>query len=297
MLSVVSEVAITLQKLFTSPRRARGGGGRKLAGRGAPDNLASMRAALLYVVSVVLLLGAAAPARADCPFREPIELTEQGEGWHIPRTWSSRGLNYGTASIVGLIQRAAKKVAQVKPGATLYVGDISRREGGKSEWHKSHRCGCDADLLFYAVDAKGKQVAPPREMIPFDARGVGKIGGRTVHFDTARNWALIKAIVQDRVHVERLFIHAALKRRLLAHARKLKESPALIAEADALMIQPRGVGAHDDHLHVRVVPSRKDRVEPVAVKSAKKAPIKRVSVVKRPARRRASDVCDGARHC
>jgi murein endopeptidase len=230
-----------------------------------------MRSRALYILSGVLALAWATPARADCPFATPVELAAKGDGWHIPSTWSQRGLTYGTASMVGLIQRAAKNVAKSQPGSVLYVGDLSRREGGASEWHKSHRCGCDVDLLFYAVDAKGRQIAPPKTMVPFNARGVGTIGSHVVKFDTARNWALVKALLLDRVRVERLFIHAALKRKLLAFARKRKEATALIAMADARMSQPRGVGAHDDHLHVRIVPTRKDEL---AAKAAAKASLK-----------------------
>lgn len=257
----------------------------------------------LYIFSGVLCLAWTTPARADCRFATPIELAAKGDGWHIPSTWSQRGLTYGTASMVNLIQRAAKSVARSQPGSVLYVGDLSRREGGASQWHKSHRCGCDVDLLFYAVDARGRQIAPPKTMVPFNARGVGTIGRTAVKFDTARNWALVKALLLDRVRVERLFIHTALKRKLLDFARKRKEAPALIAMADARMTQPRGVGAHDDHLHVRIVPSRKDEA---AAKAAAKTPAKKQSgpvVVRKvapakpaaKAKSRPSDMCDTPR--
>lgn len=217
-----------------------------------------MRHGALLVVTALLTLTWANEARAKCAFTRPIELAETGDGWQIPTTWARRGLNYGTPGMIGLIQRTAKRVAKAKPGATLYVADISRRKGGPSKWHKSHACGCDVDLLFFAVGADGRSIAAPTDMIVFNARGVGTYRGKSVQFDTARNWALVKALLQDRVRVDRLFIHESLKRRLLSYARKRKESPALLASADARMIQPGDAGPHDDHLHVRIAPGQTD---------------------------------------
>jgi len=221
-----------------------------------------MRRSALLLVTVLLVLGWAGPAAAACPFRQPVALAKSGDAWQIPETWARRGLTYGTPSLVGLIQRTARRVAKERPGATLFVADLSRRKGGPSEWHLSHTCGRDVDLLFYALLPNGRQLPAPARMIPFDARGVGRHGGVEVKFDTARNWALVKALLQDRVHVERLFIHNTLKKRLLAHARKRKEDAALIARADARMIQPSNAGQHDDHLHVRIALTRQDLQAP-----------------------------------
>ena len=226
----------------------------------------AVQAWTLRLSIVLLMLAWAGPAQARCAFRKPVALATTGDGWQIPPTWANRGLNYGTPSMVALIQRAAKRVARERPGATLFVADISRRKGGPSEWHLSHTCGRDVDLLFYAVDPKGRQLPAPARMIPFDARGVGVHRGTLVKFDTARNWALVKALLQDRVTVERMFIHKSLKKRLLAHARKRKESAALIARADASMIQPTNAGPHDDHIHVRIALTRDDITAPTKPK-------------------------------
>lgn len=236
-----------------------------------------MRRGAIFVVTVLLGLGYSAEARAKCSFNKPTELAEAGDGWQIPATWARRGLNYGTPGMIGLIQRTARRVAKARPGSTLYVADISRQKGGPSKWHKSHACGCDVDLLFFAIGRDGRPIAPPSDMIAFNARGVGTLHGKPVQFDTARNWLLIKSLLQDRVRVERLFIHEALKRRILAYARRRKEDAALIARADARMAQPAGVGPHDDHLHVRIAPGRADPgavtvLQPVKVAATRKKP-------------------------
>ncbi|MBL9103547.1 MAG: penicillin-insensitive murein endopeptidase [Myxococcales bacterium] len=211
-----------------------------------------MRQGVLFIVTALFAFTWAHEARAKCNFTRPVELAEAGDGWAIPATWARRGLNYGTASMIGLIHRTAKRVAKAKPGSTLYVADISREKGGPSKWHKSHACGCDVDLLFFAVDADGRPITAPTDMIVFNARGVGTYRGKPVQFDTARNWTLVKSLLQDRVRVERLFIHDALKRRLIGYAKRRKESPALVARAAASMMQPTAAGPHDDHLHVRI---------------------------------------------
>ncbi len=215
---------------------------------------------LRQLVVALCLIAVPEVARAGgCPtgFHKPVALPKSGTGWLIPDTWATRGLSYGTSSMIGLIERAAKRVHKGSADATLYVGDISRREGGSSEWHKSHKCGRDADLLYFAIGPDGKQAPAPAHMVPYDADGTATVGGETWTFDTARNWALVKALIQDQVPIEKLFIADHLKRRLLVYARK-HDSRALVHRADALMLQPGDAGPHDDHLHVRIAPSAAD---------------------------------------
>src|SRR5688572_30834610 len=62
-------------------------------------------------------------------------LPVRGDGYVIPSTWASRGLNYGTEELVGLIVRAARRVQLERPEALLHVADLSPRRGGASAWH------------------------------------------------------------------------------------------------------------------------------------------------------------------
>jgi penicillin-insensitive murein endopeptidase len=228
-----------------------------------------MRWAQVVLVAGILLLGSTASA-GKCPFRRPTKLARQGEGWLIPTTWAERGLNWGTPSMVGMIERVSRRVARGK-GGTLYVADLSRKQGGASEWHRSHKCGRDVDLLFYALDSDGDQASPPSQMYAFDENGEAVVGGKTVRFDTARNWLLVKAIVQDRVQVQKIFVAAPLEKLLLDHARAQKESERLIAMASELMSQPSDSAPHDDHFHVRIGLEREDTVKPKTAKVVKPA--------------------------
>src|SRR5688572_13231353 len=121
------------------------------------------------VLGLVLAVAAPSVASARCPKRLPnaVRLPSKGDGWLIPRTWNERGLSYGTRTLVGLLRRAAARIAA--RGATVYIADLSPRRGGPSFWHRSHKSGRDVDILFFALDADGRPAPPPRQMIRFDA--------------------------------------------------------------------------------------------------------------------------------
>ena len=199
-------------------------------------------------------------------------LPVKGEGYLIPPIWVLRNANYGTDEIVGLIERAARRVAREYPGAQLGIGDLSLRGGRDSELHRSHRAGRDADLIFYAVDEKGRPVAPANSMPRYgtdDRRA--RVPGRQEHgvvfgpfsprwLDLPRTWALVRALVDDPVaEVQYLFCHERVRQQLLAHARSIGDDEGVIERAEALLRQPSDSAVHDDHLHLRVHCATGDR--------------------------------------
>jgi penicillin-insensitive murein endopeptidase len=214
-----------------------------------------LRASTLLVVSTALGAGSAHAA----PFPSAW-LPRHGDGYLIPDTWAERGLRYGTPALVGLVERAARTVAAAEPGATLYIADLSLKSGAWTQWHRSHRNGCDADLIFFAVDDRGRPAPVPAAMIPFDDDGVGfgesRSGERVrLHFDTARNWALVRALLGDgETPIARIFIADWLRARLLAYAADSGEDPALVARAADILAQPGDSQPHNDHMHVRIAP-------------------------------------------
>jgi penicillin-insensitive murein endopeptidase len=81
------------------------------------------------------------------------------------------------------------------------------------------------------------------------------------YFDRARNWALIRALLQEpTVDIQKIYIYEPLKHLLLAHARAAGEPNALIARADAVMTQPLDSSKHNDHIHVRIACPAGDRL-------------------------------------
>lgn len=204
--------------------------------------------------------------------RRGAHLPVKGDGYLVPPLWEARDSRYGTDELMGAIVRAARRVRREYPGGTLGIGDLSTRGGGDSVLHRSHENGRDADLIYYAVDDKGQPVLPVDSMpryAPVDLRareplppehGVvyGPFSPR--QFDVARNWALVRALLEDpRAEVQYLFIHNKLKERLLQWAREHGEDEALLERANELLHQPGDSLPHDDHLHVRVFCAADDR--------------------------------------
>jgi penicillin-insensitive murein endopeptidase len=180
-------------------------------------------------------------------------LPRHGDGYLIPDTWAERGLRYGTPELVGLVERSARAVADDDPGATLYVADMSLKSGAWTQWHRSHRNGCDVDLIFFAVDDDGDPSPVPSAMAPFDDDGLAWRDGRRLHFDTERNWRLVKALLTDpEARVVRIFIATPLRARLLDFAVETREDPALVALAGEVLGQPGDSEPHNDHMHVRI---------------------------------------------
>lgn len=160
---------------------------------------------------------------------------------------------YGTAELVGMLQRAAEHVAREIPGAQLTVGDLSRRRGGWFRPHRSHRSGRDVDIAFYMLDAEGA-VANPMTLIRFRPNGNGRgTHGAGMRFDDDRNWELVEAMLTDPVaDVQYIFVSRWLRRRLLEAGERRGAAPELLEKAGIALEQPRRGGRHDDHFHVRI---------------------------------------------
>jgi len=154
------------------------------------------------------------------------KLPAGGEGYFVPPLWQQRGNQYATDELVAAIRRAARRVAREYPGGTLGVGDLSQHGGGDSELHRSHENGRDADLIFFAVDGQGRPLLPVDSMPRYgsDLRALPPRQNRSVRFgpfsprafDVRRNWALVRALLQDpAVGVQFLFCNELLKERML----------------------------------------------------------------------------------
>lgn len=192
--------------------------------------------------------------------RSPAMLPPQGDAYRIPSEWRGRHRNFGTDELVELVVRVARRVRIESGGGVLGVADLSAARGGATDEHSSHQSGRDLDLMPYSRDKRGEPAAPPEnKMVSFDSKGRA-VGVPERRFDDARNWLLVRALVTDsRVDVQWIFVGAALKARLLAHAERVGESTSLRAHAAALLHQPTDAQKHDDHLHVRIYCSPRDR--------------------------------------
>lgn len=204
--------------------------------------------------------------------RQPARLRTRGIGYRIPERWRRRGFRYGTDELVGAITHAAARVRARYKRAEAGIADLSPQHGGPSIWHKSHQSGRDFDLLLYSDTAAGRPLPPPAEdMIAYGGDGLpvsmDEKGGyqderwEERQFDKHANWLFVETLLRDpTVRVQWIFIHRALKARLLNHARRNKRPQWLISYAQTVMSQPGDALPHDDHMHIRIYCARTDRL-------------------------------------
>jgi penicillin-insensitive murein endopeptidase len=180
-----------------------------------------------------------------------VRLDESEHVHHVER-FTEDDRHYGTPGLVGLLRRAARKVAQAHGPARLNVGELSQEGGGDVVGHRSHENGRDVDVGFYLVDDDGNPVEPER-FVRINGSGHGGDGTQRVTFDSARNWAFIEALVTDtETPVQMIFVHRRIRRRLVRWARRHHVDPETVERAEWTMVPPHGVARHDDHFHVRV---------------------------------------------
>jgi len=185
-------------------------------------------------------------------------LPPRGPGWVIIDQARGRHTNWGTDELVGLIQRVAKRVHRRHRGAIVGVANIGARRGGPIRWSVSHRAGRDVDLALFARDRRRRPVKPKR-LLSFRRNGWTK--DRRYRFDVARNFTLVRALLEDpRGRVQWIFLADFLKRRLLRYGRRRHAPARLLRRMDAVVKQPSDSTSHADHLHVRVQCSIEDRL-------------------------------------
>lgn len=189
------------------------------------------------------------------------ELPVESEHHSIIERHRRRNTRYGSDQIIELITYGARKVAAQFPGSVLRVGNIGRRGGGRIPWSNSHHTGRDADLAFYCVHIDDDLPVLAPDLLHFDDDGVS-LERPDLRFDVARNWALARALLtHPEIRLQFLFISEGLKRLLLEHAESIGEDPELVAQARAVLHQPTDALPHNDHWHVRIACTKRDRLE------------------------------------
>lgn len=226
-----------------------------------------MRALTLTTIAVLLSITgtdrAAAPVRPrPGPVARSIGSPNDGRldgGAHLIESsyvrvvpfYAESQARWGLPALVGLLDRAARRVARQFGNAVLSVGDLSRRGGGELSRHHSHESGRDADIGFYLRGPDDKQ-ALADQFLPIASNGKA-VGAPGMVFDDARNWALVEALIDDpEARVSYIFIASHLRARLLRHAEQSGVDSLLRERAANLMLQPHRALPHDDHFHVRI---------------------------------------------
>ncbi|MBV9950211.1 MAG: hypothetical protein JOZ69_25445, partial [Myxococcales bacterium] len=76
--------------------------------------------------------------------------------------------------------------------------------------------------------------------------------GRFLRFDVEREWLLVKSLLEDPdARVQCIFVSDVVAAMLVDWAVARGDSIETIRRAREVMLQPRPVGVHDDHIHVR----------------------------------------------
>jgi penicillin-insensitive murein endopeptidase len=189
-----------------------------------------------------------------------LALPDSGPGYVRARPGEST--RFGTPALLAALQHAAAAVAQQFPGSpALRIGDLSAPLGGDHDRHGSHRSGRDADLMFYALDARGMP-APSLGMFVFDRFGIGRevrlaggpeVGREAYLLDAERNWQLVRTLLlDDAARVQWIFCSHGVKAVLLRYAVQHEKDPDVLVRAAYVLHQPSSGRPHNDHFHVRV---------------------------------------------
>jgi len=167
-------------------------------------------------------------------------------------TSGRRDRRFGSGSMVGILRRAQERLDAELPGTRIRLADVSAEHGGWMDKHRSHKSGRDADIQFFIASLGGRPVRNPG-FIRFDRNGAGELKEHVYRFDTERNWALVRALLEDpEAEVQWVFVSRGLKALLLERALETGEDPRLVARAANVLHQPGDSNVHDDHFHIRV---------------------------------------------
>lgn len=185
-------------------------------------------------------------------------LPDKGEGYTTRETWRVRGNRYGTDELIDLLTAVGRQLAKT-PGEKLVVADLSMRGGGEARrWHRSHQSGRDVDLVYFMRDAQGTPMEADAMRV-FDGNGLAR-DGSGITIDIPRTWQLVRSLITAReAYVQWVFMFQPIANKLLEHAVAIGEPEAVLARARLVMKQPGDSARHDDHIHVRVYCSERDR--------------------------------------
>jgi penicillin-insensitive murein endopeptidase len=234
-----------------------------------------MRLSRCFIVLAPFLLAACAcaPSPLNPAWHGSIGTAARGvlvDGAELPRNHGEElrwlrinDRHWGLPRFTEAIARAARSVARERPGAALYAGDLSTPQGGGPlSPHFSHRSGVDADLLFYVTTLDGASIDSPG-FVHFGADAIARDEShqRWLRLDVARQWLLVKALVEDpQARIQWIFVSDVVKAILLEWALARSDSIETIRRAQEVMLQPHPGGVHDDHFHVRTACSPDETV-------------------------------------
>ena len=159
-------------------------------------------------------------------------------------SFPDRGTFYGTQEMMDIIELIGKKMNQSND--KLYVGNISKMQGGRLPPSVSHQIGMDADLGYPTPQGQVKfPVVVDRQKRLFN----------TYVYSTQKTYELFKYLVsQNDVVVARIFSDQQIINDLCSYAKRNKEfEGSQAALARKLFNTLSHVDGHGDHFHMRLM--------------------------------------------
>lgn len=163
-------------------------------------------------------------------------LPSKGPGYQVFRVHRRR--HFGHPDLIRYVKRLGASAKKKRLG-TLLVGDLAQPRGGPTPTgHRSHQSGLDVDIWFSPADRvriprDGKDGPHPPAVVDLRTRKLLPSWERRLE-------RLLQTAANDPT-VDRIFVHAAIKRRLCT---KFGEAPWLA--------RVRPWHGHHDHFHVRL---------------------------------------------
>jgi len=166
-----------------------------------------------------------------------------------------RGILYGTANLMLLLQNTASAMQKKYPDTWMYLGNMGAREGGDIPWSISHNAGRDADIGYYLKDESGN-FAQPENMYKITRKLVSRDSPVVYSFDVEKNATLVETLIMhETVAVQFLFVAKHLRKALRAELERRERPQEVLDRFDACV---QDQAAHDDHFHVRIYCSDED---------------------------------------
>ena len=165
------------------------------------------------------------------------------------------GTRYGTATLVGAIERAAREVADAFPAGLSTSG----RRPVEPAWRLASEASQPSrrpGRRSFVLRARRRRADHQSTMAGCASIGFGFATCRAVACSASTKRATgtwcARLVMDDEARVKWLFCSNELKARLLRYAARHERSPQAVVRATWVLHQPSRGDPHDDHFHLRV---------------------------------------------
>ena len=166
-----------------------------------------------------------------------------------------RGIAYATQDFIKLVTDTAAAMQKKYPGTVLYLGNMSKPEGGDIPYSVSHNSGRDGDIAFYYLTEKGK-FAHPQNLYKLRKNLTVNTPDGLLTFDLEKNTTLIELLLtHPKINVQFIFLAKYIRTAIHKELINRGASEELLARfEETVQVQ----AAHNDHFHIRTYCSNSD---------------------------------------